>query len=81
MPPSRLGPWILPPPRASTRYARSDPRAATAALGAGKIHGPSLGGGIMYQCYFDVVSLLCQSEFTYVACLADSLLPSSFHPK
>jgi hypothetical protein len=39
-------------PRASTRYARSDPRAATAALGGGKIHGTSLGGGIMYQCHF-----------------------------
>jgi hypothetical protein len=37
-------------PRASTRYARSDPRAANAALGGGKIHGPSLGGGIMYHC-------------------------------
>jgi hypothetical protein len=36
-------------PRASTRYACSDPWAATAALGDGKIHGPSLGGGIMYQ--------------------------------
>jgi hypothetical protein len=31
-------------PRASTRYAHSDPRAAAAALGDGKIHGPSLGG-------------------------------------
>jgi hypothetical protein len=36
-------------PRASTRYAHSDPRAATAALGDGKIHGPSLRGGIMYH--------------------------------
>jgi hypothetical protein len=35
--------------RASTRYARSDPRTATAALGIGKIHGPSLGGVIMYH--------------------------------
>jgi hypothetical protein len=35
--------------RASTRYARSDPRAATAALGGGKTHGPSLGGSIMYH--------------------------------
>jgi hypothetical protein len=30
----------------STCYARSDPWATTAALGDGKIHGPSLGGGI-----------------------------------
>jgi hypothetical protein len=40
MPPSRSGQWILPPPWA----------AVAAALGEGQIHGPSLGGGIMYHC-------------------------------
>jgi hypothetical protein len=44
-------------PQASTRYARSDPRAATAALGDGKTHGPSLGGSIMYQSYSKVTEL------------------------
>jgi hypothetical protein len=30
-------------------FYRLDPWAATAALGGGKIHGPSLGDGIMYH--------------------------------
>jgi hypothetical protein len=45
-------------PRASTCYARSDPRAANAALGVGKIYGPSLGGGIMYHFHVSELYIL-----------------------
>jgi hypothetical protein len=51
MPPPSKGRGRRRRPRASTHYARSDPRAANAALEGGKCHEPEREGGIMKSLY------------------------------